>query len=59
MARQMWSVKEMHALIAAVRGNPSLYDRRDSDYGRAKDVTNNHFYFYKIISLNRTVFKFR
>lgn len=56
MARQMWSVKEMHALIAAVRGNPSLYDRRDSDYGRAKDVTNNHFYFYKIIPLSRTVF---
>lgn len=39
MAKKVWQLNETHALIAAVRKNPSLYDRRDPDYSRAKDVT--------------------
>lgn len=39
MAKKTWQLNETHALIAAVRENPSLYDRRDPDYSRAKDVT--------------------
>lgn len=38
MAKIAWLISETHALIAAVRENPSLYDRRDPDYSRAKDV---------------------
>lgn len=40
-ANKNWTYDEVHALIQAVRKNPSLYDRRDPDYNqtRTKEVS--------------------
>lgn len=45
MARKNWSFEEIQGLIAAVKRNPSLYDRRHPDYNliRAKEVSEFHW----------------
>lgn len=51
--KKNWTYDEVHALIQAVRKNPSLYDRRDPDYNqmRTKEVRfyielQNFFWFF-------------